>query len=208
MPDLSVLDRRALLGRAALLLGVPASAGFGATALAQAAGKTKPSLAPPVFALLSAVADTIIPVTDTPGAVDARVPALFDGLLVNWASADRRTELLGALSRIDQAAQSQHGAAFAKLALEARNSFLAAYDAEAMKPASQGPKARVGLLSLGAGSATTDPGYAKLKELVLVLYYNSEIALTRELHYEHAPGQWKPSIPITPDTRPQGGTSY
>jgi gluconate 2-dehydrogenase gamma chain len=38
-----------------------------------------------------------------------------------------------------------------------------------------------------------------------VLYYYSEPALTHELAYEHSPGEWLPSIPVTPETRPWGG---
>ena len=39
----------------------------------------------------------------------------------------------------------------------------------------------------------------------MVLYYQSEVALTTELTYEHAPGKWQPSIPLTPETRQTGG---
>jgi hypothetical protein len=51
----------------------------------------------------------------------------------------------------------------------------------------------------------TDPGYNRVKELIVVLYYISEVALTQELTYEHAPGEWQPSIPVTPATRQSGG---
>ncbi|KGB54500.1 Twin-arginine translocation pathway signal precursor [Sphingopyxis sp. LC81] len=208
MLDLPSLDRRALLGRAALLLGVTAAGGLSAPALAEAAARAKPFLAAPAFALLSAVADTIIPVTDTPGAVEARVPALLDGLFANWASAERKVELAAALTRIDARAQSEHGKPFAALAPEVRTTLLAAHDAEALKPAPKDKGVGSAGLSLGLGTGATDPGYAKLKDLVIILYYSSEIALTQELSYEHAPGEWKPSIPITPDTRPQGAGPY
>ena len=208
MPDLPSLDRRALLGRAALLLGVTATGGFGAPAFAQAAAQATPFLAAPAFALLSAVADTIIPVTDTPGAVAARVPALLDGLLANWASATRKVELAEALTRIDQRARDEQGKPFAELAPEMRTALLTVHDAEALKPAPQGKSPAGAGLSLGLGTAVSDPGYAKLKDLIVILYYSSEAALTRELSYEHAPGEWKPSIPVTPDTRPQGGTPF
>ena len=59
--------------------------------------------------------------------------------------------------------------------------------------------------SLAEGPRVADPGYGKLKELIVVLYYYSEPALTKELTYEHAPGEWQPSIPLTPETRAAGG---
>jgi hypothetical protein len=55
------------------------------------------------------------------------------------------------------------------------------------------------------GPSVAEPAYAKLKELIVVLYYLTEAALTHELEYEHAPGGWKPSIPVTPQTRASGG---
>ena len=46
-----------------------------------------------------------------------------------------------------------------------------------------------------------DAGYAKLKRLVFALYYLSEAGATQELRYEHVPGGWEPSIPVTAETR-------
>ena len=47
-----------------------------------------------------------------------------------------------------------------------------------------------------------DLGYHKLKELVAVCYYMSQVGLTKELEYQHVPGGWTPSIKVTKDTRP------
>jgi len=60
------VDRRDLLGHALLLVGAAASASFSAEALASTAKGGKRYLAKSPFATLSAVADTILPATDTP----------------------------------------------------------------------------------------------------------------------------------------------
>lgn len=202
MSDIFLLGRRAMLQRALLLMGATA-AGATSAAIAAPAADAKPYLEAPMFSVLSAVADTLIPRTDTPGAVDVRVPALFDSLLVNWASVQRRQELTGALAKVDQLALSQEGKGFAALPAAVRETILKAHEATAMKivpnPAGEGIKAML------SGPAYADPGYGKLKELVVLLYYLSEPALTQELTYVHAPGEWKPSIPVTPDTRPAAG---
>ena len=39
------------------------------------------------------------------------------------------------------------------------------------------------------------------KALIFALYYVSEGGATQELRYEHMPGAWEPSIPVTADTR-------
>lgn len=240
------IDRRGLLQRAFLLAGATLTPAFSIDVLAAVAASAPRLLDAPRFTLLSAVADTIVPRTDSPGAVDAGVPALFDGLLREWAAPAQRTELIAALDRIDGLATGGQSG-FASLAPAIRHDLLTAHDAAALKPrpteeptaaslkraptvvdpnygrAKQGPaegRAPVSMVGVGGGEAApktrsmsalmkgpavADPGYAKLKELIVVLYYYSEPALTKELRYEHAPGAWQPSIPITTDTRPWGG---
>ena len=236
------LDRRAMLQRALWLAGAAAVPGFTAEALAEAT-KAPRLLDPAKFALLNAVSDTIIPRTDSAGAIDAGVPAKVDAMLRNWASPTRRNDLVAALEKIDAAAGP---GGFVKLSPARRKEVLTAHDVAALKPApsnepaapslkaapsvanpdygrlkqepadGKAPESVVGeqgsesrprsMRSLmGGGAAVAEPGYAKLKELIVVLYYYSEPALTQELRYEHAPGEWQPSIPVTPQTRPWGG---
>lgn len=208
MPDSLSMERRDLLSHMLFLVGAASTVTLTAPALAKATARTKPYLDAPVFSLLSAVSDTIIPRTDTPGAIEARVPAKFDGLLATWASGQRRVELTQALARIDAAARSQAGKGFAELSSDQRYDLLAVHDIAALKPVPR-KKQATGFASLSEAPSVVDPGYSKLKELVVVLYYYSEQALTSELAYEHSPGGWTASIKVTPETRPSGGlTSF
>lgn len=201
------MDRRSLLGRMAALIGATAAAGLSPSALAKAAAGTRRYLDAPTYALLQSVADTIVPRTDTPGAIDAGVPATIDALLVNWASGERRYALSQALRAIDTRARTETGRDFAALDADTRATLLTAHDAAALKPL-PGKVKGTGIAALRAGPPVADPAYAKLKELIVLAYYMSEPALTHELSYVHAPGEWKPSIPVTPDTRPEGGGSF
>ncbi len=193
--------RRRLLQHIGLLLGasaLPASALLGA----EAAGAQR-FLDAPTFQLLSAVSDTLVPRTDTAGAVEAGVPAVIDSLLHNWASATTRAQLGDALRRIDAAARSQSGHGFARMERPARLALLRTHDAAALRPAPAGGAQTIE--SMPAGPAVRDASYARLKELIVALYYSSKAGLTQELPYVHAPGRWQPSIPVTKDTRPAGG---
>lgn len=201
MFDMSDLDRRSMIGRMAMLLGV---ASLPVEAFAKAAPRTKKFLNVRRMRLLSAVADTMIPKTDTPGALDAKVPAKFDGLLANWASPERRVELLGALSKIDAAAMAQEKVGFAALTPAKRNALLSAHDAAALKNVPDNRKLK-GMAAMMAGPSVADPAYAKLRELIIMLYFYSEEALTSVLTYEHVPGGWTPSVKVTPETRNSGG---
>jgi gluconate 2-dehydrogenase gamma chain len=206
MFDPEGMDRRGLIARALMLVGASVTPGtIDAFAASKARGR-KRFLTAPQFALLSAIADTIIPVTDTPGAVAAGVPAKLDGMLTTWASVETRDKIVGALAAIDAAAKTSAAKGFAALAPVQRKSILVEYDKAALKP---GPKPKVKLSALQAllgGAPVINPAYLKLKELVIALYYSSEIASTKELIYEHNPGTWVPSLKITPESRPFAGT--
>jgi hypothetical protein len=224
------MDRRELLQRAMLLVGAALSP-LGSDA--PAAAKTeKTQLDRARLALLSAVVDTLIPKTDTPGAVEAGVPQQFVALLHQWASPTRRAELIAALDAIDGLAQQKQRRSFASLTPNERLELLAAHDAAALQRAAGGgvsndptaaadPAAAANRVadpnygrvkqepaqndSLMGGARFADPAYAKMKELIVVLFYVSETALTHELTYEHTPGAWRPSVPVTPATRAVGG---
>lgn len=222
------MNRRVLLQRALLLVGAAAMP-TGIEALAAAAKAAPRFLDAPHYTLLTAIADTIVPTTDTPGAVAAGVPETFDALLRNWASPARRVELTGALDTIDGLARRSKGKAFAALTPAERVEVLTPHDIAALTvvkrptpPASiplngaatvidpQQGKAKqepAQTSSLMTGPPVADPAYGKLKELIVTLFYYSETALTHDLPYVHAPGKWEPSVPVTPQTRPFGGAA-
>lgn len=73
MDDITAMDRRALMRTLGLLLG---AASLPTLAGCKAALKGDGALDEAQLKLLSAIADTIIPATDTPGAVGANVQGL------------------------------------------------------------------------------------------------------------------------------------
>jgi gluconate 2-dehydrogenase gamma chain len=195
------IDRRQLLQQMAILLGVTS---LPASALAAPSKRSKRFLTVKQSGLLSAVADTILPATDTPGALSAKVPVRLDGLLSTWASAETRIKVAGALDRIDAAAKAQKSRGFAALSTTDRAAVLRPHDAAALSkvpPPPNAPPANI----FAQAAYVVDPGYLKLKELVINLYYYSEIAGTTELIYEHVPGAFEPSIKLTPQSRPYLG---
>jgi gluconate 2-dehydrogenase gamma chain len=168
-------DRRSLLRAAILMVGGLAVA----PDLACAAG-------PAFFGAaersnLDLLCETLIPRTDTPGAVDAGVPAFLDGLMANWASPEHQAAFRGTLGRLAQAAQADTGKPLAALSPAERTRWFQAQDAAL----------------LGA----EDPGYRQFRRLVLTGYYFSEAGATQELRYELIPGSWDPAVPVTADTR-------
>lgn len=199
--DPYALNRRALIQRMGLLLGATALPLDAFAAPAAGAGKI---LSAPRFELLEAVSDTILPATDTPGALAAGVPARLDAMLANWASLKTRTMMIEALDRINVAAKTAKGKNFAALNPADREAVLRSHDAEALvkvPPPADAPKGG----PFNPYVSVADRGYHKIKDLVLALFYYSEIGTATELIYEHVPGVFEPSIKLTPQSRPYLG---
>lgn len=196
------MDRRAMLQSLGLLIG---AAALPVEALAAPRRGARGFLTPARMALLSAVADTIMPVTDTPGALAAKVPARIDGLLANWASAATRTSVTGALDRIDAAARAQKGKRFAALTKAERVAVLTPHDAAALKKVPPPPGAAAPSL-FSPRVDVADVGYHKIKDMTIGLFYFSEVGVKNELEYVHVPGKFQPSIKLTPQSRPYLGT--
>ena len=173
----ATLDRRDLMRMALLLVGASVAGGMGQEL--QAAPAAARWFDARTFAMLDAVAEIIVPRTDTPGARDVGIPALFDAMMRNWASEATRTSFQAVLDDIDAEANRDHGQGIARLNPMQQLDVVGRYDA--------------------AHHGQT--GYARFKGLILALYYMSEPGATQELRYEPVPGVWEPSIPVTPDTR-------
>ncbi len=203
MTDPFDMNRRAMLQRMLLLVG--ATAIPAGCSLADGPGSDFKFTAKQL-ALVSAIADTIIPKGDTVGALDAKVPENFELLLRNWASSETLEEIVSGIERVNAAAWKANGKDFAALAAAARLDLLKAHEAEALKPAPE-KATKEGGLTMFMGPPATDEGYARARQLIVKLFYYSEAALTQELEYEHDPMGYKPSVPITPETRPSGGLS-
>lgn len=162
------VDRRALLRTAILLVG-GSLAGVPNVALA---ATTDRFFTPAQFAIMSEMAEIIMPRTGSPGAKDAGVPDVLDALMTNWASNSRQAQFR---ALFDEAG----GVGFMNLDDAGRVSFMKNFDAGKLR--------------------IWDPAYVKFKELVLTLYYLSEAGATKELRYELIPGKWEPWTEISPD---------
>jgi gluconate 2-dehydrogenase gamma chain len=165
-----------LLGAVLLVGGAAALTRFGRKTTG-VPGNADPALAPEQFAVLEQVCETIIPTTDTPGAIVAGVPGFISEMLKEWASPKSRAEVASVLEAIEKLAWSRFGAAFLELAPERRLEIVSAFDAECV--------------------GRQDPAYGKFKHLVLVGYYQSEIGATQELRYELVPGAWRSCVPLS-----------
>jgi hypothetical protein len=182
----SLIGRREAIRRAALLAGVVvapewlmaidpdfAEAPAGKQVSPAARG---PRLTSAHAAIAGAVADRILPRTDTPGAADVGVPAFIDRLYGEFMTPVERQMLTDGLDAVDAAAKSAHGAAFTILSADRQDALLRAIArAEEGKPT----------------------GFFRLIRTATILgYFTSEQVGRKVLHYDPVPGRYDGCVPI------------
>jgi hypothetical protein len=116
-------------------------------------------LTPAQNAAVVAVAEAIIPRTDTPGATDARVSEFVDLLLADYYKDEEKGRLLKGIDAIDAEAMALGGKSFADSAPATQLSLLTRWD------------------SAESGPETATAAFKKLKGLTIYGYFTSEIAV-------------------------------
>jgi gluconate 2-dehydrogenase gamma chain len=163
-----------------------------------AAGAEDAFYTPHELAVVSWLADAIIPRTDTPGALDAGVPATLDALMAVWASPATQKAHRRAIAQVGERLREIAGANLEGIATEQRVAAVATLDAEAYV-GGQAP-AGMSILSKGPGFSSSEQPvatrYRALKALIAEAFYASEAGAMQELHYEPVPGRWIPDASL------------
>lgn len=182
--ETKTLTRRTAIRNAALLLGGTLTATqlglVSKTFAAMDDGVTLKFFDNRQFELLSRIADIVIPETDTPGALGARVPEFIDMMLADWAAADRQERYRSGLAEIDTAAGD---GGFVALAADAQLALLTELE---KKRVAKDPEARF---------------FGELRKMLIFSYYSTEIGATEELRFQPIPGDYQSCIPLTDDSR-------
>lgn len=199
-----LLDRRQLLQHLSLLMGgalsAPVASGLLAGCRPPPAGSAARVLDASRLRLAGALAERILPRTDTPGALDAGVDRFIDAMLDGYVEIEDRRAYLEGLDRLDRRARDRCGNGFAGCALAEQDELLAELDHNAFprEDAAQGVDVAVaGAMSLGE----TDRRFFRLhKELTVAGYYTSEVGQTQELQPMPL-GEYRADVPIGPDAK-------
>jgi gluconate 2-dehydrogenase gamma chain len=227
------ITRREALRRAAWLLGGTLSAPTIAAVLAGCGDRRAPptaqwsprTLTPQQLAMVVAIAETIIPETDTPGARAAQVDQFIDTLLTDHVASAEKERFLSGLTRLDARTRRAHQKAFTELTSAEQTAIVAELDRLAFRAeqtlanaapeaAPRSPRAQESDVQVGQGVGETpadavmpppdaaDVGpqsfFRMMKELAVVGYYTSEVGQTRELRIN--PMKPYRDIPYTPGT--------
>ena len=186
------MDRRELLSAlasAAALSLIPNNKAFAAwTRVAGTSAGLPNGLNEAQMAFVKAMADMIIPRTDSPSATDVGVERFVDVIVAEYASDEDRTKFLAGLDAIDARAKTESSAVFAELTPEARGKLIEA---------------------LESGPRDAEPGQShwRLKGLIVHGYFTSETVMKDVLKVQVMPGRFEGAAPVTIKKKPvQAGT--
>ncbi len=178
----SLISRREAIRRAALLLGFAVSPSL-LTGVMQA--QTAPPrssrqgryLSPRQLDTAGAIADRILPKTDTPGALDVGVLTFIDLMYGEYLTEEERRRFLSGLDLVEAASLSAYQTGYGRLSLDLRDRVL-----QAVAASSEGEEKSF---------------FHQIKELTIVGYFTSETVAKTILRYEPVPGPYQGCIPVS-----------
>lgn len=136
-------------------------------------------------ATVKAMAELILPRTDTPGATDVGASAFVDLILTEWYDADDRTHFLRGLADVDSRPQALFGKDFVECSPLQQADILSALGEKMVEESDlvkTGPHRRRRSMQ-----GQTRNFYSMLRGLILTAYYTSEAGATAELGFEVIP---------------------
>jgi glucoside 3-dehydrogenase (cytochrome c) hitch-hiker subunit len=151
-------------------------------------------------ATVKAMAEMIIPRTDTPGALDVGTAEFVDLILTEWYEEAERTRFLSGLADVDSRSQSLFGKNFVEGSSLQQSDILMALGEKMVEEVGEQPRPL-----RRRGTSTPANFYAMLRQLTLTAYYTSEAGATDELHFEMIPGSYQgcPAEPIKEESKQQ-----
>jgi hypothetical protein len=180
------MERRDLLralASATALIVLPNSKALAAWSRVASGIPSPNGLSDAQLALVRAIADTIIPRTDTPSATDVGVDRFVDVIVSEQLSDTDRTTGLAGLDAINARAMSESNGVFADLSPEAKGKMIE---------------------SLESAARDVEPAktYWQLKGLVIHGYFTSEPVMKDVLKVKVMPGKFEGAAPVTINKRP------
>lgn len=183
------MHRRELLKLSVTLLGAAASASVSRALLAgtePVAGAASSVFTESERATINLLSDMIIPPTDTPGAVAAGVPDFIATMVSDWYHPGEREIFSQGLAELDVFCLEKEDVPFHQAPEATR---LAALQAQEQAAADYQPPPPT-KMSYQQPTDENSHFFNKLKELVILGYYTSEVGATQEMAYLPMPGRY------------------
>lgn len=159
----------------------------------QTAKEVAPGTFSPYKIVISELAETIIPRTDTPGAKDAGVELFIIDMLENCTGAKEQNNFMKGLKDLETYTSDQYKSTFVQCNRAAKMEILKHFEKKSNYP--------YAILNKIDGKLFGTPFFKKLKELTVEGYCTSQIGATKGLAYDYIPGTYDSCIPLTKNQR-------
>jgi len=143
--------------------------------------------------IVAALAETIIPRTDTPGAIDARVPVFLELMVAHWLNDGEKAIFNAGLQDIESRIPLEYGKPFHQLGAREQLQILEALE----DAAADSPWYDFG--NVQREYISDAPFICQLKELTIWGFFTSKEGGSQVLRYDPMPMFFDGNIPLAPD---------
>lgn len=184
------MKRRDLVKLAATILGgaLSTSVANGVMAGATAAGKPSRKLFDAeARSCVSAIAELIIPTTDTPGAVAAGVPNFIELMVADWYTDQERRIFFAGLAEVNNTSKQRNGSSFVSSSRQQQVQVLQHMEQQAAATNEERSKRNEEAALF----------FNKIRELTVIGYFTSEIGAKQALAYNPMPMHYDGEYPLS-----------
>lgn len=159
-------------------------------------------LTPAQRRIIAAMAEVVIPRTDTPGAIDAKVPRFIELMAADWFNDEERAIFDAGLKEMETLIPEQHGKAFDALDAQQQLAIMEAMEAAAADPS------WYDFANVQRQFISDAPFICQIKELTIWGFFTSEVGSKQVLRYEPMPMRFDGDIPLSPDESTWAGLAF
>lgn len=139
---------------------------------------------------ISSFVDTILPRTDTPGALDVKTDIFMDLVFAKTYDEKAQANVVAEINKFNANCKESHGKVFADLSEENKKAFLKKMEAET-------GKFNGTVWGSPVGDLPPVGFYRSLKSMALWGYFSSEEIGKNHLNYDPIPGEFKGCVPLS-----------
>ena len=144
--------------------------------------------------VISAMAESIIPRTDTPGAIDAGVPRFIELMASEWFNEQERAIFTAGLETMEREIPARYGKAFDQLSTKRQAEILEQMEDDASD------SSWYNLGNVNREFVSDAPFFCQVKELTIYGFFTSEVGSKQVLRFEAMPMKFDGDVPYEPGT--------
>lgn len=150
-------------------------------------------LTPAQRKIIAAMAEIVIPRTDTPGAIDAGVPNFIELMASDWFNEQEQGIFLAGLADMEERIPQEYGKSFEQLPGSQQLEIMEALEEAASE------SQWYNFANVQREFISDAPFICQVKELTIWGFFTSELGSTQVLRYDGMPMEFDGELPLSPE---------